>query len=196
MVPRDIFHWIMSFIDPFPYYYFMLRSVCSQWLYEFQEQVYDQVRYLNLLDDGSPKYYFRGGAGEGQSVQNLVQFKPIVALGHKFRLSQLRHMMKRSCCLYESYMIDLAQILPPSVQTLKLIGFDLSNVNNLSHFLLFSKRGRLDRQASHILMADELTDSIECDVQHLNLEYSFMSEDAMHMFDEYKTIKGVGVYEF
>ncbi len=259
LVPRDIFHWIMSFIDPFPYY-FMLRSVCSQWLYEFQEQVYDQVRYLNLLDDGSPKYYFRGGAGEEQSVQNLVQFKPIGALGHKFRLSQLRHRhftrdsaemkpiyrllghtfsnvthlrlgwrcfrstecrsmclttlipllkrletleilntmtaypnytMERSGCLYEPYMIYLAQILPPSVQTLKFIGFDLSSVRNLSHFLLFSERGRLDRQASHILMADELTDSIECDVQHLNLEYSFMSEDAMHMFDEYKTIKEV-----
>ena len=82
-VPRDIFHLIMSFIPAYPFY-FMLRSVCSQWLYEFQEQIYGNVTYLSLVDDGRPKYYFRKG-DDGRD--QLVQFKPIDATGKACRLS-------------------------------------------------------------------------------------------------------------
>jgi len=77
-IPRDIFHSVMSFIPAFPYY-FMLRSVCSQWLYEFQEQIYDNVKSLDLVDDGRPKFYMRDN--------QLVQFKPIGATGKGCRLN-------------------------------------------------------------------------------------------------------------
>ncbi len=264
LVPRDIFHWIMSFIDPFPHY-FMLRSVCSQWLYEFQEQVYDQVRYLNLLDDGSQKYYFRSsgntgsgsdsgdGRGDKSNEQKfLVQFKPIVAVGRKFQMSKLmsQHFQRSSAetmpiyrflgqvfsnvthlrlgwrcissaqclqtCLttlipllkqletleilntkttYPNHwmwrqshglcaieFIALATLLPPSVHTLKLVGFYQFDENIVPYLKLFSKRGRTNFEESHIVPTEQLR-SIEYDVQHLNLEYFFMSNSVMFTLD-------------
>jgi hypothetical protein len=38
-IPRDIFHHIIQFISPYPYY-FTLRSVSKQWLYEFETVIY------------------------------------------------------------------------------------------------------------------------------------------------------------
>ena len=79
-ISRDIFHLIMSFVPAFPYY-FVLRSVCSQWLYEFQEQVYDNVTFLNLVDDGRPKYYMRDD-------NQIVQYKPIGGTGKRQRMTE------------------------------------------------------------------------------------------------------------
>jgi hypothetical protein len=38
-IPRDIFHHIIQFISPYPYY-FTLRSVSKQWLFEFESVIY------------------------------------------------------------------------------------------------------------------------------------------------------------
>jgi len=81
LIPREILHSIMAFIPAFPFY-FMLRSVCRQWLSEFQDHIYAKVEHLNLVDDGKPKYYFRSRDNHDEGGQaTLVQFKPIGFIG-------------------------------------------------------------------------------------------------------------------
>jgi len=104
LIPREIFHLIMQFIPAFPYY-FVLRSVCSQWLIEFQEHIYANVEHLSLVDDGKPKYYFRDNG------QTLVCLKPIGSIRdqHLFNLDGER-----------SHLFDFLAKMFPNVKHLRL----------------------------------------------------------------------------
>lgn len=57
-VPREIFHLILSFIEPYPYYV-MLRSICWHWCLELERHIFPHIHCLNLVDDGRPRFYVR-----------------------------------------------------------------------------------------------------------------------------------------
>ncbi|KAG2387466.1 hypothetical protein C9374_001798 [Naegleria lovaniensis] len=47
-LPRPVFHEILNYIQPFPYY-LTLRGVCQQWLDELYQNIFPNVKEMNLV---------------------------------------------------------------------------------------------------------------------------------------------------
>jgi ankyrin repeat protein len=80
-IPREIIHSILSFIPAYPYY-FTIRGVNKQWLYELEDVMCDNIEILDLVFYGRPMYYINN--------DQLVLYKPIECSGRDFKLNDVR----------------------------------------------------------------------------------------------------------
>jgi ankyrin repeat protein len=176
-IPREILHSILSYIPAYPYY-FTIRGVNKQWMYELEEVMYDNVEVLDLVFYGKPMYYIREN-------DQLVRYKPIECSGRNFPLQDLKEARKITHIDYKH--LPIYNFLTSVFKNVKHLRISLAERNH-SILNVVSNWKHLERVdiIGHNFLSDVSEWTIRCisqmlpeGVKTLNIENLRMRESAL-----------------